>query len=1702
MTITTNTASNAFNFLSFLNNSVDPRTGQYTLAIELPELVANNLSGPSLPLRIGFNPMNIQDSGFGMGWTLNLSQYDPATNLLHLHTGESFKVTGGDASDGTGKVFKERKLRSFHFHDHGTGYRVEHKAGLVELLELQGPSNNRVALPTRVEAPSGHGITLSYSNFQGAPCLVGIKDDTGLALLAIDYTSAEISLKLHPDSGPGGAPLASYTIKLDQRFTPAVRLPHTIVLPSDDKASWRLGYDKVRGVVCLTDVHTPVGGVETIDYDDAGHPFPGNARDPLPRVTRHTIKPGFDQPDMVTTYAYTSNNFLGMGSGITWRDNGEDNLYQFTGTQFSYGSTATYLAGDTPLRSITRSFNRFHLLTLQTTEQAHEVYDEHAAQPRRETCVEEVETVYHETSASFDLQPAAFQLPKHQLKRWKIKEDASRLREEVVITQYDEHGNLALESQAAAPVYQGDAINEGATLATTIHTRHTYYPHTGEGSDCPPDPQLFTRSRKTSTVHPAANGEGQAATLQTRYRYQHVPALSGSSGATGFLAADEEDLFQVDDDHEQLLQNTTRRFLKESDHNAFLHGRLDQQVLTLKHPSDAAKDKTATSTFFHSLVDNDNQQKTLLQMRETFKGHDLAERVVASAVSVHTGLLCRDQDFNKVETHYRYDVLNRLTAEIIAPGTANAAAREYTYELGAKANETAKDVNGVVTRTWFDGYNRPIRQERQTKDEQTGQRNWHDVQTTVYDSAGRVESQTSYDYLESDTRTLTSTFTYDGWGNRVTSLLPDGIVACTERSPFGEEGFVVQHWQERSDEARPRKRRQFVSTEFNRFDKPLSDRRLDLDGQLVGSKRYHYDGAGRCVREVQQLRDPLDLQAPPLEQTTRFSYDVWDRMASTERPDGSLLLRRFASHSTNELTTELELSPANGGASSIVCKRAFDGLERLTSLTVGNRTETFRYQGQMTLVDERDKASGRTLKYAYTPELTQQPTSITLKDAKAANDETTFGYDRPDAAITLADNAAGKRDYVYTDQGYLLKETWTDKQSAGNYHIDHTASLQGRPIERKISDGPLTRHAYDEAGRLTETTQGNLNATFTYDPDGRLHTTTTVDSISKRQVISTVLYDDLGRECERSVALDDGSTRTVKTVWRDDDLLHSRATLRDGEQRLLETFRYDKLNRLDKVTYTLDDENDAEAYLPRNRAGRSITSQVFRFDDWNNLIRCQTSFSDRETDDARFSYGAASAGDLHDMFQLRVLTHTLQPDYPPTQTFTYDADGNQDNDEWGRRLAYDEHGRLQQVSSKDGNTVIARYRYDGHDHLVGVTHDQQAEQLRRYEGYRLSTVSQGGEQAHYLHGDAHPLGLQNPAKPQDTRLLLTDNAASVTAEYGAAGVSEAHLSLYGERGDDDTLQSLLAFNGEVREQQLDWYLLGRGYRAYNPGLMRFHSPDSLPQEDVGVNPYLYALGNPVNWRDPTGHRSSPIPSRDPKPPYIDPMEEPKKPSIWGTILPIIAGIAGFAVGALLTVFLPPVGAMVLGVLAVAGGATATMLAAREEDPTKAMILNAVGGFLLGAGSTMLFAGASKGVKQWRAGRSAAPGPTDTPSISSPAATPVPSRAATPAPSPVVSRQNSIASQSPPASSRGSLTPSEPSVDYGSSAGSRSNSVESVVVDRPPSPPPSPAPSVASNGIDTTSFVDHLGLRRVNFRWFNRFPGDNAGHGTLSRRSSR
>ncbi len=103
-------------------------------------------------------------------------------------------------------------------------------------------------------------------------------------------------------------------------------------------------------------------------------------------------------------------------------------------------------------------------------------------------------------------------------------------------------------------------------------------------------------------------------------------------------------------------------------------------------------------------------------------------------------------------------------------------------------------------------------------------------------------------------------------------------------------------------------------------------------------------------------------------------------------------------------------------------------------------------------------------------------------------------------------------------------------------------------------------------------------------------------------------------------------------------------------------------------------------------------------------------------------------------------------------------------------------------------------------------------------------------------------------------LLATDRSQSIIGEIVDGQNHTIGYSAYGEQSAQQKVETRLGFNGQLREADIGWYLLGNGYRAYNPRLMRFHSPDSWsPFRGGGLNAYMYCVGDPVNRVDPTGH---------------------------------------------------------------------------------------------------------------------------------------------------------------------------------------------------------------------------------------------------------
>ncbi|MGF6328323.1 RHS repeat-associated protein [Pseudomonas sp. BS3782 TE3695] len=175
-------------------------------------------------------------------------------------------------------------------------------------------------------------------------------------------------------------------------------------------------------------------------------------------------------------------------------------------------------------------------------------------------------------------------------------------------------------------------------------------------------------------------------------------------------------------------------------------------------------------------------------------------------------------------------------------------------------------------------------------------------------------------------------------------------------------------------------------------------------------------------------------------------------------------------------------------------------------------------------------------------------------------------------------------------------------------------------------------------------------------------------------------------------------------------------------------------------------------------------------------------------------------------------------------------------------------------------TLLCRYHYDPLDRLVDCTPSAQVSVQRFYLKDRLATEIQGVVQRSIMQHDDQLLAQQQrQSGAVETRLLATDQHRSVLNVLAAVQRNPLAYTPYGHRPPESGLLSLLGFNGERPDPVTGCYLLGNGYRAFNPVLMRFNSPDSWsPFGKGGLNAYAYCAGDPVNQVDPTGHFGNPL----------------------------------------------------------------------------------------------------------------------------------------------------------------------------------------------------------------------------------------------------
>lgn len=169
--------------------------------------------------------------------------------------------------------------------------------------------------------------------------------------------------------------------------------------------------------------------------------------------------------------------------------------------------------------------------------------------------------------------------------------------------------------------------------------------------------------------------------------------------------------------------------------------------------------------------------------------------------------------------------------------------------------------------------------------------------------------------------------------------------------------------------------------------------------------------------------------------------------------------------------------------------------------------------------------------------------------------------------------------------------------------------------------------------------------------------------------------------------------------------------------------------------------------------------------------------------------------------------------------------------------------------------TLSRYFYDALDRMVTIHNNAQATFERFYCGDFLVAEIQGEEDCSLFRVSETLLAQHKKiAGELDVSLFCADRQDSILKFFSKQIFSSRTYTPYGYHSSMDEHHVSLGFIGEYRDPVTGCYILGNGYRAFNPTLMRFNSPDSLsPFKEGGLNAYAYCKGDPINFQDNNGH---------------------------------------------------------------------------------------------------------------------------------------------------------------------------------------------------------------------------------------------------------
>ena len=809
----------------------------------------------------------------------------------------------------------------------------------------------------------------------------------------------------------------------------------------------------------------------------------------------------------------------------------------------------------------------------------------------------------------------------------------------------------------------------------------------------------------------------------------------------------------------------------------------------------------------------------------------------------------------------------------VAPASVRDPAGHTAHFVHDPASGTllaVVDPNGVTAVTAYDGFFRPVRQERRSSplgatdnaeieieylagdpDEpgsamRTRQRRLShgQVLTADYDTVGRLRRNTwlgmatigadQPDFGAGDE--VYQRYRYDERGRPAETSVP----AFTGQDPAGWTRYVYDDLDRTLEVVAPDD-----TTDTYAYGPDASVPTVGFTVAVpAGLPTRHVDAEGHPTWTVTDHNGRVVRTRDAAGTSTCFLWGPFDALAEVHRNCG----------------TETAEEDVAGGRP--ITAYTYDGLGRMlteTDATYGTREYTYTAFGD--LAQTRD-AKDQVFDHAYDP-------LGRLTERAGPDGTSTYTWDTAHiGALTTTSTPGAHRAYAYDAFGRLASDTVT------------TAADPALGTTKRSFTFDYTYHSGDRLETLTYPTpdlpgQAPVTVRFEYDAAGYQRAVVDADDPTNRHWISLTgnaagqvtqerfgngvtterSFDPLRHRADAILTTggDNQPLQDLHMTWTDAGDLRSRT---DGMHDQEETFTYDELHRLRTATIATT-----------GPAGSTLET---RYDRLGNIMF--------RSDVGAYHYDPAGrvTSHGHDGTGMIQLHHDANGnvDARGTQTLSYTADDKLSTlEDTGRQLTfrYDADGTrvLRHESGPDPADASATY-------TIGALYEREVAAPPGSGDVPGGSAPTGEQHLRYripagdgriiaqltFDGAGHPLTAWS-----DTLTYLHDDhlgsAQVVSDDTGAAAQTLAH-DPWGRARDgqqwtgpvpDADLTGLAAgFTGHPA--RLDGGLINMGGRMYDPALGRFTSPDPVladPLDAQAYNRYSYVLNRPLVFTDPTGY---------------------------------------------------------------------------------------------------------------------------------------------------------------------------------------------------------------------------------------------------------